>query len=365
MSKHIQRVSENIDQFVDAFAKNNPLEYHLAVVSVYDSRRFHSNEYQSLFGKTEAYKLPGQFRQVKKSETEVIADKYFISSDDVELKNQLKHTLKVGVQDLESGGPLTEEVFSPVAAIYNFLPDYLEPKFFNKNDKTSYAAQADAIQTAAKKKFFMGKDSYKILFFVTDASDATDLSASELHKFMVAQSGGDESKVLAFGAIIPSELTNPVYPDGKVCARDNMGKPYKLEELLRLTKKVSEASNIVSLCSNFGSQFAEFGKSIRERVTSVKIPLTQSVPVINDNPEETLSVTYGMPGAPKAEHQLIPFENAPGIIGFKYDPQSNSIRINSKFDFAHISGAKIFIHYTAISPTNLRTNKVDRYGEGQ
>ncbi|MCB0350653.1 MAG: hypothetical protein KDD38_05680, partial [Bdellovibrionales bacterium] len=105
MTKHISNFSNNIDKFVDGFSKNNPLQYNLSVVTVYDTRTYESKRYQEEWATSNSLPELGAFEQVKSSPTEVVADKYFISSSDENLKDLLKNTLKVGVKDLASGGP--------------------------------------------------------------------------------------------------------------------------------------------------------------------------------------------------------------------------------------------------------------------
>ncbi|OFZ11524.1 MAG: hypothetical protein A2Z20_12885 [Bdellovibrionales bacterium RBG_16_40_8] len=314
MRKHIDKVSTSIDQFVDAFSSHNPLEYNLAVVSVFDNRTYSKKEYLDKWSGTENYFQLGQFRQVKKSETEIVANKYFISSRDENLKDLLRNTLKIGVQDLKSGGPQIEESFSPLAALYE-LSELKLDNFFQ----------------ARQKNFFMGKDSYKIIFFVTDAAEASQVTPSDLFYGLVAKSGGDRTKVLSFGAIVPSNVNN--------CARDPGGKPYALEEFLSLTRKSYEGSNIVSLCESFGAKFAAFGKSIRARVMNKIIHLENAIPIISDNAVETLRVFYG--------NQEILLETNSDIIGFEYDPLINAIRINPRLELSQQPGAKLRIQYTS------------------
>jgi len=202
MKDHITRVSENINQFVDTFSRNNPLEYHLAVTSVYDFRRFTKAEYQEKYANDPKFFDLAQFHPVKKSETEVIENKFFISSQDDDLNNLLKNTLKIDIHELGTGGtvgmgPENEELFSPVAEIYGVGAKHASPK---------------AMKTHAG--FSMGPDSYKIIFFVTDANDASLISASELYGNLIASSNGDSSKVLAFGAIIPKGENCKADPSG-------------------------------------------------------------------------------------------------------------------------------------------------------
>ncbi len=331
MKNHITKVSANIDSFVRAFAKNNPLRYHLAVMSVYDTRTYSSASYTSTFRSTDRYFDMGQFRQVRNAQSRTVDGKYFISSEDDHIQDLLRNTLKVGVQDINEGGPIIEESFSPIAALYNLSGFRSAPKSQDTH-----------------KGFFMGKDSYKVIFFVTDANDASSISASDLYWSLVARSGGQTDKVMAFGAIVPS--------DSRRCKADPGDRAYKLEEFLRYTKQDGEGSNIVSLCDSFGAKFAQFGKSIRTRALSQVIRLKNSVPVISNSPDETLRVFYG--------RQEIPMELQPGVVGFRYDPVTNSIHINPDFQFEPQPGAKIRLNYKAVNPVLLRHGRVRRFQKG-
>ncbi len=330
MREHIKRVSENIDKFVDAFADNNPLEYNFAVTSVYDSRTFDSGRYaESRRAANNFYQL-GQFRTgVDGHEASVSADgashlnKPFLSSSDENLKDHLRRALKVGVQEWNRGGPQYEESFSPVAALYNLAGYSLTPELL-----------------AAQKYFFLGEKSYKILFFVTDANDASHMSASEFYQGLVNKAAnGDADKIMAFGAIVPS--------DSKTCVRDPGTRSFKLEELLNLTRKGYEESNIVSLCEDFGEKLAIFGRSVRTRTLAKNIPLKNGVPVINGDPDETLRVFYG--------RQEIPPEINADVIGYRYNPETNSVWLNPNFKYDVKSGAKLCVQYTALSSRGTST----------
>lgn len=322
MAKHIQKVSDNIDIFVNAFTKNNPLEYNLAVTAVYDSRTFNSPAYRSKWGQEIADLEPGIFR--------IVSSQDFQS--EVSLTEELRRNLKIGIQNLDQGGPQYEELFSPVAAIYGLS-----------------GLQMSARLAEKQKIFFKGEDSYKILFFVTDATDASDISPSELYFGLVAKAKGDADKIMSFAAIVP---TSPAH-DNTSCVRDPGGKPYKLEEFLKLTRKNNEGSNIVSLCESFGKKFSDFGKSIRHRTLARNFRLKNARPVINNNPDETLRVFYG--------RQEIPFEAQPGIIGFRYNPAQNSVWINPDFAFDVQPGAKVCLQYTAMSATGYATGLGEKH----
>lgn len=350
MEKHILNVSQSIDSFVRSFSENNPLEYNLAVMTVYDSRTYESRAYREQY----ADKMPpaqmGEFLPVKKSSSESVPNKYFISSRDENLRELLRSTLKVGVRALNDGGPQYEEAFSPIAAAYGFGSFFLNESIRKRQSG-----------------FFMGPDSYKIIFFITDATDASFISASELYGHLVRSANGDHAKVLSFAAIVPSDYVDPqikTSEDKTKCRRDPGNKAYKMEEFLDLTRVGERGSNVVSLCTrgggyqSFGKRFAEFGKSLREQTLPSVIPLRRGLPVINGNPEETLRVFYGA--------QEIPYANKPGVIGFKYNPNTNSIRIDPQFPYQYQPGARLQVKYITIAPSDIRHGRVEAYkGDAQ
>lgn len=328
MSKHLQKVSDNIDRFVEAFTVNNPLEYNLAVTAVYDSRTFNSSAYKDKWGAQFANLEPGLFRFDKSSTTSPNESSPIISSQDVNLTEKLRRNLKIGIQNLDEGGPQYEELFSPVAAVYG-LSGLRMSKEVEKKQRV----------------FFKGEDSYKILFFVTDATDASSISASELYYGLVAKAKGDADKIMSFAAIVPTQETG--------CARDPGGKPNKIEDFLSLTRKNGEGSNMASLCEDFGQKFSAFGKSIRRRTLAKQIALKNAIPVINNNPLETLRVFYGK--------QEIPFEIKPGIVGFRYNPLQNSIWLNPEFKFEIQPGARLCLQYTAVSVSGRSTGLGEKH----
>lgn len=353
MKAHIAEVSRNIDAFVNAFSKNNPLEFHAAVLSVYDRRTYESAAYQAKFGKIpHAYFLRGEFHPVKDAQGNVIPKKYFISSSDRDWQDMLKNTMKIGVQHLDEGGPQWEESFSPVAAVYNFLPP--------NNATGEKYLQETAQLNQERQGFFFGPNAYKIIFFITDASDDSPISPSQFYSDMLQTSNNDPSKIWAFGAIVPSsDLTCPRDP-GNIPGHTNL-----IESFLRMTNQLPisadhrgrtaglRETNFVSLCSSsFGEKFAEWGKLIREHTISQVIHL-QYQPVVSSNPAQTLRVFYG--------NQEIPFADKPGVIGFTYSPSDNSIVLDPRLRLKTEPGAQLHVSYIPIPPSAIQNGHVKQY----
>ena len=356
MRFHLQDVEKNIDQFVDEFSRNNPIDFHFAVTNIYDSRTYQSAAYQKKFGKIpHAYYPCGEFHQVKDRSDKPIPNKYFISSTDPNWRSELKNTMMVHIQHLDQGGPDYEETFSPVAAVFGFQ----QPLEFTGNAGLQELAKINQNHLGYR---FGGDNAYKIVFFMTDANDDSNISPSELYADLKKASGGDSSKVWGFAAIVPST--------GPQCPRDDAGRPYKIEEFLRLTNHLpidpsthERPANYVSLCShNFGAQFAEWGKSIRKKTITQKIALNDQ-PIIGYDlgstcdPSKTICVSYG--------EQNIPFEgmSGPGTVGFTYDANTNSVVLDPRLKLDVTPGAELRVQYTPIPVQAIRSGRVKEYNQ--
>lgn len=350
MAVHIKDVDDNIDQFVNEFSRNNPVDFHFAVVSVYDSKTYQTADFQQK--PPNSYYRCGQFHKVKDANDQVIPNKYFISSTDSNWQAELKNTMEIGIQHLAQGGPNYEETFSPVAAVWGGAQD--QPLEFTGQAGVQELAQ---IETNRQGYRFGGDNAYKIVFFITDANDDSTVSSSVLFDELKQSAGGDSSKVWGFAAIVPPKCE---LASGRLCPRDDAGPPTKIEKFLQLANHLpfdprthQRESNIVSLYNmSFGKKFADWGKSIREQTITQKIPL-QDVPVISNAPSKTLRVYYG--------NQEIPWENKPGVVGYTYDPASKSVIIDPKFQLDIVPGAKLHVVYSAIPPEAVLDGRVKDY----
>ena len=175
MEKHINNVSKNIDKFVDAFIGKTALDFHIAVTSVYDSRRFSKKIFQEKYSdQKELLRDNGEFYPSE--------EQFFLNSNDPELKPKLKNLLKIGVQGLDEAGPEVEEILSPLLSIYG--------KSAKKHN--------------SHKGFFISPKSYKIFFLVTDASDNSIFDTTKAYFELVESAAeGNRDKIMAFGAIVP------------------------------------------------------------------------------------------------------------------------------------------------------------------
>ena len=351
MEAHITKLSNNIDRFVDGFTKNTPFRYNVAVMSVYDHRRFKGEKFQAAHGGTDLEFDIGEFRTVKDSSGNEIPGKLFISSTDDDVAGKLKKTLKIGVQDLIGAGPEVEETFSPLAAAYGVGDIHQSAAVRNKQSS-----------------FFMGDDSYKVFFFVTDASDNSLISASDLYTSLLAKTA-NPSKIMGFGAISKNG-----------CKRDPGKKNSELDDFLQLTRPNPNTQNVVSLCSNFGDRFASFGKEIRKQVLSQTIPLTKGIPDLNqvatsevhsgsadadaecmkpvsERDPKTLVVCYGT-------QRIFLRTTKSGPRGYRFNPDTNRIRLDEGFQFDESQqGASLIAVYHPIHVESREKGNVKAWGQ--
>lgn len=331
MTDHINNVSANIDSFVDSFAGRSSLEFNIGVTTVYDSRTFHSATFQRNFAGTAAIRPNGQFFPLGglQAMQEAIEDRsktkdlrFFLKHTDTDLKPKLKQLLKVGVQDLENGGPEVEEVLSPLQAIYGLRANArVKPQGFSK-----------------------GRDSYKIFFFVTDAADNSKFDVDQFYvELVAAAANGQREKIMAFGALVPVGAQN--------CKDDPGVENDRLERFLHSAQPVfaTRRENIASLCSGFGPKFAKFGDMIRQQTSQYRIELP-SVPDFSspDSEEQEIGifVTYG-------SQRLLLKDKA-----YAYDPESRTITIDPDAIKEHKAGARFHVSYMPITDYDRKAHAV-------
>jgi hypothetical protein len=153
---------------------------------------------------------------------------------------------------------------------------------------------------------FYRPDAYLAVVFITDAEDQSarttpSMTPQFLYNFLVQLKLGDASKVLGYGAIIPSGVRN--------CSRDQMDEPRKIEEFFKLVN-----GQFFSLCDpTFGLQLGGVAKNLVKNVT--KVVRLKRWPVV-----DTIRIVYGS--------QVVPNDYETGWV---YEPASNSIVFGEKF----------------------------------
>lgn len=296
MDVHQERLKANIDRFVEAFKKNEALDFHIGVVSVWDSIRFGKVVPAPYpLGKLRPLKDPSQpgvaiegAQYVTRSEsyTEILGES---------LKIGVEYRIKPGTTDQDGGGPQFEESFSPV------LPALSE-------------MNGD----------FYRKDAHLAVIMITDADDwkSSALQASELHSRLVALKDGKAKMVSAYAALALKDCH--VDPDFRN-ADGSLVPVEKIPEFVALS-----GGKVMNLCdADFGDELASIGQMIEEKASP---PLQLW---LGDKPEAgTLKVSFNGKDLPKNSG------------AWSFNMVFNKIEINTSHpEFASGSGGQIGVEY--------------------
>ncbi|MBX3022544.1 MAG: VWA domain-containing protein [Bdellovibrionales bacterium] len=170
---------------------------------------------------------------------------------------------------------------------------------------------------------FLRDDASLIVIFITDAEDQSEdhPKPQDLHKFLVDLKGGDVRKVLSYGAIVPSGVSN--------CTRDAWENPVNVESFLRMTDPTGQ--NILSLCDpDYGRKLAEFATDIVRHVSSI-VYLSRA-PIV-----DSIKVMYGKVELPRDYE-----------YGWSFDSSKNAIHLGKKIDWSvQPSGTRVDVYYDA------------------
>jgi hypothetical protein len=152
---------------------------------------------------------------------------------------------------------------------------------------------------------FLRADASLAIVFITDAEDQSDnvQTPKDMYDFLVNLKNGRADKVLAYGAMIPSSVTNPS------CSRDEGNKtPRRIEEFIALTKGLE-----YDICdSDYGKKLAIVAADVVQKVG--RIMYLSRPPIV-----DTISVTYGS--------QVLPNDKD---YGWTYDPVRNALIFGDK-----------------------------------
>jgi hypothetical protein len=323
MKVHQEKLAQNISEFVEEFSSKATLDYHIGVVTIWDHHPGHDIAVGSEHPKGAL--IPLQI-PVDSSPENLNNPKSFMSPRQNLLVNGtmppryvtkntenkipiLKSTLFLG----EEWGPQYEEMFSPVLSFF------------------------EAANLNGPNAGFLRSDAYLLVVFITDANDGSvikDASGNDVvvtpqmvKDTLYATKQGVASKVRIFGILSPT---------GSQCREDAAGRPYKFNELLRITN-----GKQASLCSDFGSQLASYGRDFSSEVSRQVIP---NIP--NPDENQTFSVSYGSQVVPKATAGHLD-------EGWSYNPNLYQITIGGNLKLKPEPGAQIKVDLTPVTLENL------------
>ncbi|MGZ3771279.1 MAG: hypothetical protein ACXVCP_16865 [Bdellovibrio sp.] len=325
-----ENIAKNIDRFTAGITKNKMMDYHVGVISVWDSTK------ADFPNKKDNYGI-GELRRIK-SENGNVIERRFVTKDD---KKMMGSTLKIGVTPLSEGGPENEELFSPLAAAL---------------EKTGRGATNED---------FFRENAQLVVILVTDADDGSkSITPEMMAQKLVDFKGKRQNKVSVYGVITRAE--NPdsskdwdlrIHPKyHKECftltAKNtyvNNGTckgfgPVKLEQFILTvnsydgTPEEIKKNHIMNIISpNFGADLGRIGEDITVKTLAKQIFLSQR-PRLDDNGNLMIRVRYGK--------QIIP-QKAKG--GWLYNPENNSIYLSGDIDYHYEEGARFFVDLVPVT----------------
>jgi hypothetical protein len=326
MRDHQTTLARNIDLFVNEFAKNGIIDFHLGIVSVTDSiSQKPGSKYAWPVGQLRPLKAPGQKPVSVKTGPCTTTDAIirdaatgkpgFITRETPQALEVLRESLKLGVQCLEEGGPEYEELFSPVAGA-------LSPELSN-------GANAG----------FYRDDAHLAIFIVSDASPSNrEILPLELKRQLLALKNSNTGMISVHAIGVRKNDTCPRDPSLKGPGGSELY-PMRLEQLTKST-----SGRFLSLCDKqWGRKLSDLGADIRRRTIGRTIILKNGVPE-----RGTIKVKYGS--------QILPTDSAK-IRGWTYDERLNAIEISGDVVFIPEPGAQLSVEFTPADLNNLKNGR--------
>ncbi len=334
-----EALSHNIDRFVETFVKNEIVDFHIGVVSVFDSRR-QKPEVPNFYAL-------GQLRPVKNTKS-AASKAAFITRETPDYVQALKSSIKLGVLDLWSdeckaeakqknvqpkdhcpyfGGPEYEELFSPVKA-----------------------ALSDPMRSGPNAGFYR-PEAHLVVVLISDAKDSgVSTSAPELKDFLLNDlKGGNKSLLSVYGVLFPKDVMvckSPVDPNSVIKADPSRG-PDPTKASNNGTTPLDPwdfvgADAVMSMCdSNYGDRLAKIGNDIRRRTLSRIIHL----PIQAEG--QTIEVRYGS--------QVIPQNRDKG---WTFNTDRSEILVSGNVEIQPEEDAQIVVRFVPINPNNVSNDRL-------
>lgn len=328
-----ENLAKNIDRFTFGITNNKMIDYHIGVVSTWDSSERFAKTKKDAFG-------IGELRFVKDSKGSV-TNQRFLSKNET-TKAALAASINIGVSPYAEGGPEVEEFFSPLMS-----------------------ALEKSGRGAANEGFFR-KDAQLVVIFMTDADDSTSrISPEQMAQTLLDFKDGRKDKVSVYGVLVRPETPDQykdwdlrIHPkyhpecfDITAKGTKNNGKctkgfgPERLEQLILAGNQDSgtpaEIRNqfIMNIISpTFGNDLAKLGNAITVKTLAKEIFLQQRPREANG--ALALRVRYG--------NQVIPQRQGDGWL---YKAESNSVVLSGNIKYNYVEGARFSVD---LIPLNVK-----------
>lgn len=415
MLAHQEKLSESIDLFVKAFSKTQFIDYHVGVVSIYDSKRYFKplgiseQEERYQHGVTEWSRLRPNERNFERLgrltplvgqdlTDSQIDNRYYTKEMNI---NVLGQTLKVGAKSFikqdqwnpqgqlvqEAFGPRYEEIFSPLVAAldlsYLVSSSNINSEFFrqqfpksDEQDEMNWDPNQHDWQelTQAYNQGFLRPSAHLAVIIITDTIDQSpNLSAQSVADFLTQiKNDPDYKKISTYGALYPDSLSKSMR-SLKGYTRDSMVNCQKeediqlggydqstpIEEFLNLTRGAKpKGSNIFNICdSSYATVLGQMGAEIgQKRLTEMEV-------LLNSIPEQgTIVVKVGSMIIPPLSGSVTGAQTP----GWKTQFQQGQ----KKLILYHLDkiknleqNAKISITYNEVDPLTATTENTIKVGE--
>lgn len=290
MKNQLEKLKKASGEFIESFGENSLIDYRLGVISVYDSR--HCDRGELYKGQQITCFPQGKLKSP------------FVSRGP-ESKKLIFDALNIGTLDPDQGGPIIEEVFSPVLTA-------LTPEMNHENGD------------------FIRPDSHVVIVALTDEDDSsTQYSVDDFVILLNQMLGADRVSLYGVGTVKRA--------DGNICPRP----PQRPNGPVRLAEAVKQKNGkMFSLCDkSFGKSLATIGADIRKR------SLRQEIHLLTRPESGTIKLAYGKTEIPQGK-------------GWYYNPMTQSIQIDDGLDIIFDPKARFEVTYTKISDESVKRGKV-------
>lgn len=316
-----ERLSRNIDKFVNIFANNNRIDWHIGVTTVWDSSRYLNAE--RTYKNGELRKVVGQKNSVR-----------FVSRTTPNALASLRETLKVGLDKLTSDprttGPENEEVFSPILAAF-------EPEM-----------------KSGPNRGFRREDAHLAIVIITDTDDSSPGLVAETVASRLSREVSENTKVTVAAALgrydemiqyksqqEPGYTTfQSKFNNGILAVCDSYTVDPMLVPPLRGPEQIASLVSILRgeafdlSKKDYGADLAKIGQGFVKRSLSYKIPLKKF-----PDPSEYAKMSVRING------KIVPKDE---VKGWSYDADDNVLIINEGYNLDFADEFKVVIRYTPL-----------------
>ncbi len=356
MEKHQQKLSANINRFVDALAKIKAIDFHIGYTVVHDSSRYGSIVQRECGGKIH-FDEPGTLQPLKGENLPADGRRYVTRDDDFTqiLKNSLdpvknrevliKLLVDKNAQNPCASGPEEEELFTPL------LGSVENPVVVNGTNKG-----------------FRRKGALFVAILLSDAKDASNLTPEQTLSRIKAAIGEDKKVRIFTVGFIPKMKIGTDVPGFADCKPDPAFAESKrtvygqtryqwprnyeikpgdnpLATLASLTEDHSSVpeGHLLNICGDYGDMLAKFGTQIQQDALKDIEYVLPGLAQISQDPKQKLKVVLGETELTKGVH-------------WDHDVQSEKIIIYAqKIDWEKHANDKIQVRVTPVEATGKDT----------